>query len=99
MSVFSATIRKMALVAGAGLGLIVASSAALACDCYGDNDRYYRDYDDAYGNYSCYGGGYDCGYERDYYRRDYHRHYYGDDGYYRHRYYDRYRYRCDRDCW
>ena len=100
MSAFSAALRRTSLVAAASLSLLVVSTAAFACDCSGDPYRYYRNYDDAAGNWSCYGGGYDCGYEGTYYRP--HRYYrddgywrYHDDGRYRHydheRYYDRYR--------
>jgi|ERR1700722_3780124 hypothetical protein len=92
-------VRQTILGATAAFGLAALSSVALACDCTGDGRGYYPYHDAGYGNYSCYGGGADCHYEGSYYRERAYR--YRDDPYryYRHRYYDGYRYReCDRDC-
>ena len=78
-----------AFAMAAGLAALTAGAAS-ACDCGGD---YYRH--DEYGNYSCYGGGYDCSYEGDrgYYHHDDYRDGYRYDG---HRYDERYRHD-DRD--
>jgi hypothetical protein len=81
-------LRRTSLVTAAGLSLFAVSTAALACDCSGDPYHYYRNYDDGSGNWSCYGGGTDCGYVGAYHR-PYRHHYYGDYG--RYRYDDRYR--------
>ena len=87
----------MLFISATVLGLATLSSAALACDCYGDGHRYYPYHDGGYGNYSCYGGGTDCRYEGSYYRD--HTYRYRDDPYRYYRHYDGYRYRdCDRDC-
>lgn len=85
-----------ALVLAAVLATLTASAAS-ACECgggYGDYDRYRHDGYDT-GNYSCYGGGYDCRYESDrgYYYHDDYRDRYRHDNY---RYNERYR-RHDRD--
>jgi hypothetical protein len=97
MSIHVNALRRTILATAAGLGLAALSSAALACDCYGDGRDYYRYHDGGYGNYSCYGGGYDCRYEGSYYRDRTYR--YRDDPYRYYRHYDGYRYRdCDRDC-
>jgi hypothetical protein len=86
-------LRRTILAAVASL--VAASSTAFACDC----DGHYRYRHEEAGNYSCYGGGYDCHYEGSYYRSAYH-HYRNDYyGYYRHRGYDSYHRRdCDHDC-
>jgi hypothetical protein len=85
-----------AIAIAAGLTALTAG-AALACDCdfyQGDHYRYHHDGYGA-GNYSCYGGGYDCRYEGDggYYYHDDYRGGYRYDG---HRYDERYRH-YDRD--
>jgi hypothetical protein len=92
MSFNQGALRRTILIAAAGLSLAAVSSAALACDCYGRS--HYRYHDGGPGNYSCYGGGYDCGYEGSYFRARYHQ--------YRDRYYGYYRhydgYDRNRDC-
>ena len=80
--------RRLALTLALGAGLAALTvGSAFACDCngyYGNHDRYRHD---GYGsgNYSCYGGGYDCRYEGD-------RGYYYHDGYRDGHRYDGYRY-------
>lgn len=84
--------QRVALAAVLGAGILTAGAAA-ACDCRPyDGYRYYHG---GYGNYSCYGGGYDCRYEDDrgYYYHDDYRNGYRYDG---HRYNERYRH-YDRD--
>ena len=78
----------------AGLAALTAG-AALACDCDGYRGDYYRNHHEGTGNYSCYGGGYDCRYEGEggYYYQDDYRGGYRYDG---HRYDERYRH-YDRD--
>jgi hypothetical protein len=85
--------RRRVAAAAIGAGFtVLASGAAVACDC--GRDYHYRHHYYGSGNYSCYGGGYDCRYEDSgYYYRDDFRDGYRYDG---HRYDDRYR-RYDRD--
>jgi hypothetical protein len=74
MSVLSTASRRFALAAVIAGGLAaLTAGAAFAGDC---NDGYYqsyyhRNYDGWRGNYSCYGGGYDCRYEGGYARGRY----------------------------
>jgi hypothetical protein len=102
--------RRLALAAAFGAGLAaLTAGAALACESYG-NCHGYRHDGYGTGNYSCYGGGYDCRYEGDggsYYHDDY-RGRYRSDGYryeghrfdQRYRHDDRgYRERHDYDRW
>ena len=88
-----------AIAIAAGLAVLTAGAAA-ACDCRGYDGDYYRYRHDGYGNYSCYGGGFDCRYEGDsgYYYHDDYRGGYRYDGYRYdgHRYDDRDRH-YDRD--
>jgi hypothetical protein len=89
-------LRRLALVVviGAGLAALTAG-AALACESYHGNCHGYRHDGYGTGNYSCYGGGYDCRYESDggyYYHDDYRGGYrYDSYRYDGHRYDERYR--------
>jgi hypothetical protein len=52
-------------LAVAAFALLLISGAARACECEGGYYSYC--YHPRHSYYSCYGGGYDCGYERSYY--------------------------------
>jgi hypothetical protein len=88
--------KRLTLAIALAAGTLTAG-AALACDCGAYDGDYYGYRHDGYGtgNYSCYGGGYDCRYEGDggYYYHDDYRGGYRYDG---HRYDERYRH-YDRD--
>jgi hypothetical protein len=93
MSMFSIGARRVALAAAIMGGLTVLAGAASAYDCY--DGYYHRSYNGWRGNYSCYGGGYDCRYEGGYSRGRYRDSRYDD--YNDHRYDRGYRDRYDGD--
>ncbi len=67
MSPFNSGLNLPQLCLATAVALVAASTVALGCECDGRYYGYHHYYRYPHRVYSCYGGGYNCGFESSYY--------------------------------